>query len=277
MTYEEVWVRFASAALADGCDAETAAQVADDMMLRYLDRLPLGKWFAERAPRDADKRPSDPDDRCPDCNGQHAWPDRCFGAGKGDSDTLDSHGCEHPGDSETFGILRAAQHAYDADPTADRYNAMVAAQRAYDAEREAQRREAIAAEAREDHLVLIARVTERLQRPIPDALDDAPVGLVSHARARNLMMAPAVAGGAIWVALDVPSALMPEQGRGDALLALGSVAIDPGDGWGWCVALSRRVVIEALRSDAPRLARIGLEAEVELLLSIVDRLEEMQS
>lgn len=174
---------------------------------------------------------------------------------------------------------RAAQRAYAADPTPAHRAEAQAAQRAYDAEREAARREAIAAERREASAALIARVERRLAQPIPDKLNAAPVGLVSHRRAQNLMMAPAVAGGAIWVDLSVPSDLRPYgTAYHDILLALGSVAIDPDDGWGWCVALDRRKVIAALRSQARLLAHINidLEGDVDDILTVIDRLE-MQS
>lgn len=45
MKYNEAWVRFAAAAIADGYGTATAAAKADDMMQQYVSRLERGTWF----------------------------------------------------------------------------------------------------------------------------------------------------------------------------------------------------------------------------------------
>ena len=170
----------------------------------------------------------------------------------------------------TLDTMRAAQRAYEANPSHDTAYAAVEAQRAHEAAREDARRDAEAAAWRARRDALIARVEGRLSRPIPEVLDTAPVGLCSHKQAEYLMMAPSVAGGAIWVNLGVPESLDPgwDRGLGRWYLALGDMAVQR--------VLDRRRVIQTLRDEARRLAPIngGMFADdVEALIIVIDRLE----
>lgn len=147
---------------------------------------------------------------------------------------------------------------------------LVAAQRAYESERERLRRDAEVAEARAEHDALVARVEERLSRPIPEALPEEPVGLISPESARWAGMAPSVVGGAIFVGIEPPDAL--RHSGEPALLAVGRWPNGrpiPEHG------RDRLEVIVALRAEVRRMAQIGpaLEEEVDELLGVVDRLE----
>lgn len=168
--------------------------------------------------------------------------------------------------TQLLDAARDAQRAYQADPTAEHKGAAIAAQRAYDqarwAELEAERqaeREAEADAAR-------AMVEERLARPVPVDLPTGVVGLCTTAHARRVMMAAAVAGGAIWVGLDA-SALALSEGR-------------PGTGWllaegdlGVQARLPRWRVIEWLREELAHLTHPLLKEERDRVIAVLDRIE----
>lgn len=115
---------------------------------------------------------------------------------------------------------------------------------------------------------LAARIAERLARPIPPQ-DDTPIGSLSHARARYLMGAAAVAGGAVYVGV----APFLDMFVGDGRLPNGDPVAER--------LVPRETAIRKLRREVDRAGRLALrdgpggyfEEMAEEMLRVLDDVE----